>query len=492
MVDVRHVSVKEGDVVLLVGTMKGAFVLRSNAARAKWDVGGPYFPGHAVYALAFDQRSGRPRLWAAPGSDHWGAQLCSSDDFGRHWTNPVAALIRFPEDTGASLKRIWQIRPGPADEPDTLYAGVEPAALFESHDGGETWSLVRGLWNHPQRERWQPGGGGLCLHTILPDPAGRARITVAVSTGGVYRTDDGGHSWQPRNHGVRADFLPDKHPEFGQCVHKIVQHPAHPDRLFLQNHWGLYRSDNGGDSWKDIANGVPSDFGFAMVGHPHDPETVYIVPIESDEFRCTPDAKLRVFRTRDGGASWEALTDGLPQEHALEERARRPASRRVRARRGRRRRIEGTRAEAGHRRGESEPGNDVTGTADVGEGASEGVASESARHDAEAEGSDGEEVTRPREVARVRGTLVRGTLVREVAPARRASEEAEVAADGGDVSGARLPARVHRRRVARRVRRIAAERARRARAAVDEASRGARPRRHGDRRDAPARQRVRR
>jgi len=318
MVDVRHVSVKEGDVVLLVGTMKGAFVLRSNAARAKWDVGGPYFPGHAVYALAFDQRSGRPRLWAAPGSDHWGAQLCSSDDFGRHWTNPVAALIRFPEDTGASLKRIWQIRPGPADEPDTLYAGVEPAALFESHDGGETWSLVRGLWNHPQREKWQPGGGGLCLHTILPDPSGRARITVAVSTGGVYRTDDGGHSWQPRNHGVRADFLPDKHPEFGQCVHKIVQHPSHPDRLFLQNHWGLYRSDNGGDSWKDIANGVPSDFGFAMVGHPHDPETVYIVPIESDEFRCTPDAKLRVFRTRDGGTSWEALTDGLPQEHALE------------------------------------------------------------------------------------------------------------------------------------------------------------------------------
>ena|SRR5690349_4926956 len=318
MVDVRHVSVKEGDVVLLVGTMKGAFVLRSNAARAKWDVGGPYFPGHAVYALAFDQRSGRPRLWAAPGSDHWGAMLSSSDDFGRTWTKPEVSLIRFPEDTGAALKRIWQIRPGPADEPDTLYAGVEPAALFESHDGGETWSLVRGLWNHPHREKWQPGGGGLCLHTILPDPAGRARITVAISTGGVYRTDDGGHSWQPRNHGVRAQFLPDPHPEFGQCVHKVVQHPSHPDRLFLQNHWGLYRSDNGGDSWRDIANGVPSDFGFAMVGHPHDPETVYIVPIESDEFRCTPEGKLRVFRSRDGGASWEALTDGLPQEHALE------------------------------------------------------------------------------------------------------------------------------------------------------------------------------
>ncbi len=318
MVDVRQLSVKEGDVLLLIGTMKGAFLLRSNAARANWDVAGPYFAGHEVYALAFDQREGRRRLWAAPGSQHWGSMLSSSDDFGRTWTNPESAPIRFPEDTGKSLKRIWQIRPGPEDEPETMYCGVEPAALFESHDGGESWALMRGLWNHPHREQWQPGGGGLCLHTILPDPSGRQRITVAISTAGVYRSDDGGRSWQERNHGVRAEFLPDKYPEFGQCVHKIVQHPSHPDRLFLQNHWGLYRSDNGGDSWKDIANGVPSDFGFAMVVHPHDPETVYIVPLESDEFRCTPEGKLRVYRTRNGGGSWEALTNGLPQEHALE------------------------------------------------------------------------------------------------------------------------------------------------------------------------------
>ncbi|MBI1799101.1 MAG: exo-alpha-sialidase [Candidatus Eisenbacteria bacterium] len=318
MVETRQLSVKNGDVLVLVGTMKGTFMLRSNAARSRWEMGGPHHPGHAVYALAFDQREGRRRIWAGPGTEHWGSMLSSSDDFGHTWTKPESALIRFPEDTGTNLKRIWQIRPGPVDEPQTLYCGVEPAALFESLDGGESWSLMRGLWNHPHREKWMPGGGGLCLHTILPDPAGRPRLTVAVSAAGVYRSDDGGHTWQVRNHGVRAEFLPDKYPEFGQCVHKIVHHPSNPDRLFLQNHWGLYRSDNGGDSWKDIANGVPSDFGFAMSMHPHDPDTVYILPIESDLFRCTPDARLRVYRTRDGGASWESLENGLPQKDAFE------------------------------------------------------------------------------------------------------------------------------------------------------------------------------
>ena len=314
----RHVQVKDGDVLVLVGTMKGAFVLRAGAARAAWEAGGPYFPGQAVYALAYDGRAGRRRLWAGTGSMHWGAVLRSSDDFGRTWTNPESANVRFPAESEVSLKQIWQIVPGRADEPDTLYCGVEPAALFESHDAGVTWSLNRGLFDHPHRTQWQPGGGGLCLHTIVPDAANRDRLHVAISTGGVYRTDDGGRSWRPRNQGVRADFLPDKYPEFGQCVHKVVQHPARPERLFLQNHWGLYRSDDSGDSWRDIANGVPSDFGFAMVIHPHDPESVYIVPIESDEFRCTPDGKLRVYRTRDAGGSWEPLTRGLPQKDALE------------------------------------------------------------------------------------------------------------------------------------------------------------------------------
>jgi len=201
-----------------------------------------------------------------------------------------------------------------------LFCGVEPAALFRSDDAGAIWSLVKGLFDHPHRTQWQPGGGGLCLHTILPNPANKDRMHIAISTGGVYRTDDGGQSWNPRNVGVRAQFLPPEHryPEFGQCVHKIVSHPSNPDRLFLQNHWGLYRTDDGGDSWIDIANGVPSDFGFAMVGDPNDANSVFIIPLESDEFRCTPEAKLRVYRTRNAGESWEPLTNGLPQENAFE------------------------------------------------------------------------------------------------------------------------------------------------------------------------------
>lgn len=249
---------------------------------------------------------------------HWGAVLRSSDDFGRTWTNPEITTVRFPEETGASLKQIWQITPGRADEPDTLYCGVEPAALFESRDNGVTWSLVRGLYDHPHRPRWEPGGGGLCLHTILPHPTDRRRMHVAISTGGVYRTDDGGRTWRTAHTGVRADFLPDKYPEFGQCVHKVVMHPSRPERLFLQNHWGLYRTEDAGESWQDIANGVPSDFGFAMVIHPHDPNTFFVLPLESDEFRCTPEGKLRVYRTRNGGGSWEPLTRGLPQRGALE------------------------------------------------------------------------------------------------------------------------------------------------------------------------------
>ncbi len=318
MVAVRQLAVKDGDVLLLVGTMKGAFLFRSGAARTRWEVGGPYFPGQAVYALAYDGRDGRRRLWAGNTSEHWGPTLSSSDDFGRTWTTPEHAPVRFPEDTGAALRRIWQIRPGRADEPGTIYCGVEPAALFESRDGGVTWSLVRGLYDHPHRPRWMPGGGGLALHTIVPDAARRERLFVAISAAGVYRTDDGGATWQPRNIGVRVEFMPDKYPEFGQCVHKIAQVPSRPERLFLQNHWGLYRSDDGGDSWNDIARGVPSDFGFPMIVHPHDPDTAYIVPLESDQFRCTPEGKLRVYRTRNAGGSWEALTRGLPQTSALE------------------------------------------------------------------------------------------------------------------------------------------------------------------------------
>lgn len=315
-----HIKPTSGDVALLVGTMKGAFLFRSNSERKEWEVGGPYFPGRAIYAFAYDDRNGRNRLWAAVNSSHWGSYLSASDDFGQTWSEPEAYGVKFPEDAETALKQIWQITLGHKNEPDTLYCGVEPAALFKSTDGGASWSLVKGLHDHPHRPQWQPGGGGLCLHTILPDPTNDQRMHIAISTGGVYRTDDGGNNWQPRNVGVRAQFLPEgqQYPEFGQCVHKIVSHPTKPERMFLQNHWGLYRTDDAGDSWSDVANGVPSDFGFAMQIDRKDPNTVFIVPLESDEFRCTPEGKLRVYRTRNAGESWEALSSGLPQENAFE------------------------------------------------------------------------------------------------------------------------------------------------------------------------------
>lgn len=316
----HHITANSGDQLLLVGTMKGAFVLKSNDGRKNWEVGGPYFPGRAIYAMNYDGRENRNRLWAAVNSTYWGSYLSTSNDFGKTWTEPETYGVKFPDDAETSLKQIWQIVPGNAEEPKTLYCGVEPAALFRSDDAGETWSLVKGLHDHPHRPQWQPGGGGLCLHTILPDPENKERMHIAISTGGVYRTDDGGKSWRARNNGVRAQFLPPDqlYPEFGQCVHKIVSHASNPQRLFLQNHWGLYRSDDGGDSWTDVANGVPSDFGFALEIDHNNPNTAYIIPLESDEFRCTPEAKLRVYKTTNAGESWEPLTTGLPQENAFE------------------------------------------------------------------------------------------------------------------------------------------------------------------------------
>ena len=318
MVTTRSIAVKGGDVVLLVGTVKGAFLLRAPATRATWEVGGPYLAGRAVYALTHDSRAGRRRIWASATSMHWGAVLVSTDDWGRTWTEPEEANVKFAAESGLALKQIWQVVPGRAAEPDSLYCGVEPAALFRSTDGGQTWNCVSGLLDHPHRPRWTPGGGGLCLHTIVLDPVKAARMWVGVSTGGVYRTDDGGRAWAARNVGIRAEFLPEKYPEFGQCVHKIVQHAERPATLFLQNHWGLYRSDDAGDSWQDVAHGVSSDFGFPMAIHPREPDTVYVLPLESDTFRCPPGGKLRVYRTRNGGRSWQPLTRGLPQQGAYE------------------------------------------------------------------------------------------------------------------------------------------------------------------------------
>ena len=314
---VRHAQVRKGDFLLLLGTTKGAFILRSNAQRSRWEVGGPYFHGHSVYAMAYDARGGQHRIWASTAS-YWGTMLRSSDDFGKSWTNPQQAPIRFPSDAGVSLKNIWQITLGRPEEPSVLYCGVEPAALFETRDAGETWSLVRGLFEHPHRPRWMPGNGGLALHTVVLDPADNQRMYVAISAGGVYRTIDGGSTWTAQNRGIRAMTMPEKYPEFGHCIHKVVMHPARPERLFLQSHWGLYRSDNCGENWVDIANGVPSDFGFAMATHAKNPDCVYIVPVESDQFRCACDGRLRVYRTRNSGASWEPLMRGLPQKGAYE------------------------------------------------------------------------------------------------------------------------------------------------------------------------------
>lgn len=314
---VRHVHVRKQDFLLLIGTTKGAFILRSNGQRKNWEVGGPYFHGHNVYALAYDGRRGRRRIWAST-QNYWGTMLRSTDDFGKSWTNPQQAPIRFPADTGVSLKNIWQISLGRREEPDVLYCGVEPAALFESRDAGETWSLNRGLFDHPHRPRWMPGNGGLALHTVLLDPKDRRRLYIAISSGGVYRSEDGGQNWTAQNRGVRCTFTPNKYPEFGQCVHKIALHPGRPERLFLQNHWGLYRSDDYAESWIDIANGVPSDFGFPILVHPRKPECVYVIPVESDEFRCASEGRLRVYRTRNAGASWESLMRGLPQKGAYE------------------------------------------------------------------------------------------------------------------------------------------------------------------------------
>ncbi len=310
--------VAHDDVVLLVGTVKGAFIVRSDAGRRNWTVDGPHFPGQGVYSMAYDGRAGRRRILAGTFSNHWGATIRASDDFGATWTEPERQAIRFPESSGLSLAQVWQLAPGSASEPDVTWCGVEPAALFKSIDAGATWQPVQALLDHEHRPQWMPGGGGLCLHTIIQDPTDTRRMGVAISTAGFYRTDDGGATWRPRNAGVRAVFLPNTMPEFGQCVHKVVHHPARPERLFLQNHWGLYRSDDWGDSWHDIANGVPSDFGFAMQMHPHDPDTVYIIPLTSDEFRIVPDAKLCVYRTRDAGASWSPLSEGLPQSQAFE------------------------------------------------------------------------------------------------------------------------------------------------------------------------------
>ncbi|MFJ7156381.1 WD40/YVTN/BNR-like repeat-containing protein [Streptomyces sp. NPDC101118] len=298
------------DVLLAVGTRKGLFLGRRRKDR--WEFTGPHFNAEAVYSVAVDRRGAVPRLLVGGDSSHWGPSVFHSDDLGATWSEPARPAVRFPKDTGASLERVWQLRPAGPAEPGVVYAGTEPAALFRSEDGGESFELVRSLWEHPTRSKWVPGGGGEGLHTVLPDSRDPGALTVAVSTAGVFRSRDGGRSWDPSNTGISAVFLPDPNPEFGQCVHKIDRDAADPDRLYLQNHWGVYRSDDAGANWTDIGGGLPSDFGFAVAAHPHRADTAYVFPLNADADRVPAGHRCRVFRTTDAGATWEPLSAGLP------------------------------------------------------------------------------------------------------------------------------------------------------------------------------------
>lgn len=311
------------EVRVLVGTRKGAFVLRSNEQRKDWTVEGPHFPGWEIYHV-----TGTPadpaRLYASQSSGWFGQVIQRSDDAGKTW-EPVGNEFPYDGTLGThqwydgtqhpwEFKRVWHLEPSPTN-PDSVYAGVEDAALFHTNDGGKTWRELPGL-RSAKGNLWQPGAGGMCLHTIILSPDDPNRIFVAISAAGAFRTDDGGTTWLPVNQGLKSEFeLPDATAEVGHCVHSIAMHPSRPNTLFMQKHWDVMRSDNSGDLWREVSGNLPSDFGFPIAVHTHEPETIYVVPITSDSHHFPPDGKLRVYRSRSGGGDWEALTKGLPQSH---------------------------------------------------------------------------------------------------------------------------------------------------------------------------------
>ncbi|PYX25205.1 MAG: hypothetical protein DMG87_02230 [Acidobacteria bacterium] len=330
---------------VLVGTRKGAFILTADGKRQKWDVSGPHFAGWEMYHL-----KGSPadpnRIYASQTSGWFGQIIQRSDDGGKTWHQPgtppgePAAPAGPPKgdsnkfaydaspETGKPLtthqwydgtqhpwefKRVWHLEPSLTD-PNTVYAGVEDAAIFRSTDGGENWKELPGLRGHGTGPKWQPGAGGMCLHTIILDPSNPQRMWIAISAAGAFRTDDGGKTWKPINRGLRSQYIPDQDAEVGHCVHHVAMHPSRPGVLFMQKHWDVTRSDNAGDEWKEVSGNLPTDFGFAIDVHAHEPETIYVVPIKSDSEHFVHEGKLRVYRSRTGGNEWEALTKGLPQK----------------------------------------------------------------------------------------------------------------------------------------------------------------------------------
>jgi hypothetical protein len=329
---------------VLVGTHKGAFVLEADGKRKNWEVSGPHFAGWDIYHMK-GSAADPNRIYASQTSGWFGQIIQRSDDGGKTWHQPgtpaaekpapgppKAASNKFVYDTSAEtgkpltthqwydgtqhpweFKRVWHLEPSLSD-PDTVYAGVEDAALFRSTDGGENWKELPGLRGHGTGPKWQPGAGGMCLHTIILDPSNPKRIFIAISAAGAFRTDDGGESWKPINKGLYSQYIPNPNAEVGHCVHHIAMSKARPEVLFMQKHWHVMRSDNAGDQWTKVSGNLPTDFGFVIDVHAHEPETIYVVPIKSDSEHYVMDGKLRVFRSRSGGNEWEALTKGLPQK----------------------------------------------------------------------------------------------------------------------------------------------------------------------------------
>ncbi|MDZ7267566.1 MAG: exo-alpha-sialidase [candidate division KSB1 bacterium] len=326
---------------VLVGTKKGAFILISDGKRQKWEVNGPLFAGWEIYHIKGSSVDPN-RIYASQTSGWFGQIIQRSDDGGKTWSTPGGEKMpdnygppagisnKFVYDTNAApltthqwydgtqhpweFKRVWHLEPSPSD-PDIVYAGVEDAAIFRSTDGAQSWHELPGLRGHGTGPQWAPGAGGMGLHTILIDPGNQNRMYVAISAAGCFRTDDGGKTWKPINRGLKSNYIPDPDAEVGHCVHRIAMHPARPHVLFMQKHWDVMRSDDAGESWYEVSGNLPTDFGFPIEVHAHEPETIYVVPIKSDSEHFPPDGKLRVYRSRTGGNEWEALTKGLPQSN---------------------------------------------------------------------------------------------------------------------------------------------------------------------------------